>query len=307
MIEISNLSVTFSENIRAIDHVCLLVPDKKTTVVVGESGSGKSVMLAAILHILPSSAKVSGSVKLDGEELLIKTEKQMEQIRGCALSYIPQGGGTSMNPLLTVGYQVAEPLIEKKHLSKKEALRLAVSWMKKLNLENEEKLAVSYPHTLSGGMRQRTLIAMGAITGAPVLLADEPTKGLDGERIETVIELFRTLKDRTILCVSHDLNVVRAIADYVCVMYAAQQVEICTARKFFEEPLHPYSKMILAAMPENGLKAVLGFAPAHTKQGQTGCHFYSRCPYRMEHCCKEPPVVEMKNRRVRCWLYADSD
>jgi peptide/nickel transport system ATP-binding protein len=286
-------------------YFILPLTEGKNTVVIGESGSGKSVMLAAMLQILPPSARVRGSVRLNGVELLTMSPKQMQAIRGEALSYIPQGSGTSMNPLLTVGYQVAEPLIEKKKLQKKAALVTAIEWMKKLNLGNEEKLAAAYPHTLSGGMRQRVLIAMGAISGAPVLLADEPTKGLDGERVETVTDLFLALAGRTLLCVSHNLNFVKTIADFVCVMYSAQQVEYCGGGDFFKEPLHPYSRMALEAMPENGLKVSMGFAPAHQGLEGLGCRFYSRCPQRSKRCQAAPPLAEKDGRKVRCWLYAD--
>ena len=305
MIEITDLSVEFSGSVKAIDNLTLVVPEGKNTIVIGESGSGKSVMLAAMLQILPPSAKISGSVRLNGLELLTMSEKQMRSLRGDALSYIPQGSGSSMNPLLTVGYQVAEPLIEKKGVPKKPALISAVEWMKKLHIGNEEKIASAYPHTLSGGMRQRALISMGAISGSPILLADEPTKGLDGERIEMVTDLFLTLKDRTILCVSHNLNFAEAIADYVCVMYSSQKVEYCSSKEFFAGPLHPYSRMTLEAMPENGLKVNMGFAPTHADFDTIGCHFYSRCPHKSERCQSAPPMVEKDGRKVRCWLYAD--
>lgn len=305
MIELRRLSVEFAGNVKALEDVDLVVRDGKNTIVVGESGSGKSVMLSAILKILPPSTKVSGEVLLDGMDLLKLNEKEMTIIRGTRLSYIPQGGGSSMNPLLTVGYQIAEPLVEKKLVPRNQARSAAVEWMKRLRLGNEEQLAGAYPHTLSGGMRQRALIAMGAIAGAPLLLADEPTKGLDGERVETVTELFREFNGRTLLCVSHDLNFVRKIADYVCVMYAAQMVEYGPRDDFFNKPLHPYSRLTLEAMPENGLKVSMGFAPSHEAFSRLGCHFYDRCPYHTERCKNAPPMVDRGDRKVRCWLYAD--
>lgn len=304
MLEITNLTVSFGSS-KAIDSVNFTVKDRSNTVVIGESGSGKSVMLSAILQILPPAASVSGSVLLNGTELLALPPKQMRKLRGNDISYIPQGSGTSMNPLLTVGYQVAEPLMEKQKADRKTALAKAIDWMRSLNLGNEVALAAAYPHTLSGGMRQRALIAMGAISGAPVLLADEPTKGLDGERIETVTELFSQLSDRTILCVSHDLNFVKAIADEVCVMYASQMVESCRAEAFFEAPLHPYSRMILMAMPENGLQAAVGFAPPQADRLKNCCRFYDRCPDRSERCKEAPPMVTVGERKVRCWRYAN--
>lgn len=305
MIEIKNLSVKFRGGVTAIDSLDLTAPDKQNTVIIGESGSGKSVLLAAILRILPASASVGGELLLDGTDLLRLSEKEMNRLRGTRLAYIPQGGGSSMNPLLTVGYQIAEPLAEKKAVPMKTALSAAIDWMKRLNLGSEEKLAAAYPHMLSGGMRQRALIAMGAITGAPVLLADEPTKGLDGERVETVTELLRQLTDRTILCVSHDLRFARLVSDKICVMYAAQAVEQCGGEDFFAGPLHPYSRMILEAMPENGLKADMGFAPPHSEADRMGCRFYDRCPRRSAKCVQAPPMAERNGRKVRCWLYAD--
>ena len=305
MIEIKQLSVQFRGDITAIDSLDLAVPEKQNTVIIGESGSGKSVLLAAILKILPSSARVTGELLLNGTDLLRLSEKEMSRVRGTEMAYIPQGGGSSMNPLLTVGYQVAEPLMEKQGVPKRAAMTAAIEWMKRLNLGNEEKLASAYPHMLSGGMRQRALIAMGAITGAPVLLADEPTKGLDGERVETVTELLRQLKDRTILCVSHDLRFAQLVSDRICVMYAAQAVEQASSEDFFSEPLHPYSRMILEAMPENGLKADMGFAPPHSEADRMGCRFYDRCPKHCKKCIQAPPMAERAGRKVRCWLYVD--
>lgn len=220
-IEIKNVSVTFPNGARVLDEVSLVLPEGTRTVVIGESGSGKSVMLAALLGILPAGAGVSGSFYLDGEDLFLLPEKKMEKIRGRKLGYIPQGSGNSLNPLLKVGLQIAEPLMETCGIGKKEAVKAAILWMKKLHLGQEELLAEAYPHTLSGGMKQRVLIAMGSASGAKILLADEPTKGLDEERVELVIELIRKLKGRTLLCVSHDLHFAEAVADRVCVMYAS--------------------------------------------------------------------------------------
>lgn len=305
MMELKKLSVQFAGGGKALDNLDLIVPDGKNTAVIGESGSGKSVMLSAVLKILPYSAKVTGTILLDGTDLLTLNEREMAALRGTRLTYIPQGGGISMNPLLTVGYQIAEPLIETQHIQKKKAINAAIAWMKRLHLGNEEQVAQSYPHTLSGGMRQRALIAMGAIAGAPLLLADEPTKGLDGRRVAAVAELLRELQDRTILCVSHDLNFVQAIADYIVVMYAAQEVEYCSCTEFFNDPLHPYSRMTLESMPENGLKAYMGFAKKHGNSSASGCRFYSHCPCRMKQCTSAPPMVIRNGRKVRCWKYAD--
>ena len=305
MIELKNLSVAFSSGAAVLDSMDLTVATGRKTVVIGESGSGKSVMLCAILHILPPNAIVSGSVKLNGLELLSLNEKELRRLRGSQLAYIPQGSSNSLNPLLTVGLQVAEPLTTLEKLPKKVALARAVDWLRGLRFGDEEALAEAYPHTLSGGMKQRVMIAMGTIAGAGVLLADEPTKGLDSEKIDAVISLLKRLDDKTLLCVSHDLRFAREIADDISVMYSAQQVETCSRDEFFSNPLHPYSRLMLEAMPENGLRAGEGYAPP-TDEAPTGCRFYSRCPSAQKKCHSPPPLVRLGARKVRCHIYADS-
>jgi len=305
MIEIKNLSVSFASGVPVLDSMDLTVHDGRKTVVIGESGSGKSIMLCAILHILPPYATVSGSVCLNSQELLDMKEKELRKLWGAQLAYIPQGSSNSLNPLMPVGFQVAEPLMVQKKENRPKALQKAVQWMKKLKFGDEDKLAHAYPHTLSGGMKQRVMIAMGVIAGAELLLADEPTKGLDSERIEAVIELIKRLEDKTMLCVSHDLQFARAIADDISVMYAAQQVEHCTCEEFFSEPLHPYSKLMLAAMPENGLQVTTGFAPPNSNTAD-GCRFMTRCPFAHEQCYLPPPFLSVGSRKVRCHLYANS-
>ncbi|MDO5422327.1 MAG: ABC transporter ATP-binding protein [Eubacteriales bacterium] len=307
MIEIENLTIAFTKGKPVVDYLNLSVPDGKRTIVIGESGSGKSMMLSAILQVLPPDAAVSGSIRLDGLELLNLTEKEMKKIRGARLAYIPQGSANSLNPVLTVGFQVAEPIMEVRKKKREEAIRMAVDWMRRLQLGNEERLASAYPHMLSGGMRQRVLIAMGAAAGAEVLLADEPTKGLDKERIERVQDMLLRLEGKTLLCISHDLRFSREIADYISVMYAAEQVEYCTKEEFFRNPLHPYSQMLLAALPENGMKVTAGFAPPHGKDQVGGCRFAARCPGCTEQCRRTaPPMITVGKRKVRCHRYADS-
>ena len=305
MIAIRGLTVSFPGGPPVVDGLSLTVPSCQTTVVVGESGSGKSVMLSSILHILPPAAAVSGSIRLDGRELLDLPERELRRLRGPVLAYIPQGSGNGLDPLFTAGYQVAEPMMTFQKLPRRAALDRAVDWMRQLKLGSEERVARSYPHTLSGGMKQRVLIAMGVAAGAEVLLADEPTKGLDQSRIRSVIDLFEKLGDKTILCVSHDLRFTRAVADQVCVMYAAQQIEWCRKDDFFRQPLHPYSQMLMEALPENGMKAPGGFAPSQGNKCGAGCRFYDRCPHRRDVCRTPPPVADINGRKVRCHLYAD--
>ena len=186
MIEIKNLTIQFNRQPPVVEDMSLTVPEGGRTIILGESGSGKSVTLAAILGILPSDAAVRGSIKIGGTEVLGLRERELRKIRGKVIGYVPQGSGNGMNPLMTVGEQVSEPLVEHSGLKKDEALQKAKAWMERLGLTPADKLARAYPHTLSGGMRQRALMAMGAAGGARILLADEPTKGLDEKRIAEV-------------------------------------------------------------------------------------------------------------------------
>lgn len=305
MLEIRNLSVSFSSSgeTAAVQDVSFVAAKGHTTAMVGETGSGKSVLLLAILRLLPPTACVTGQALLDGVDLLALPERAMARIRGAKIGYVPQGGGGSMNPLLRVGLQVGEPLMEHRGYTRQMATEAAVSLLREFELGDEEKLIRAYPHQLSGGMRQRAMIAMGVAADAGVLLADEPTKGLDQERVDLVVEAFARLRDKTVLCVTHDLSFAEQVADDICVMYAAHLVEICPSEFFFSRPLHPYSKALLLSQPKYGLQCEIGFAPPRETGDKTGCPFYESCPERMERCRKKPPMVELGERRVRCWQY----
>nr|WP_312579921.1 ABC transporter ATP-binding protein [Sedimentibacter sp.] len=307
MLKIENVSVCFGtcENSPVVDSVSMDIVKNSKNVIIGETGSGKSVLLLAVLKMLPTSAIVKGRAVFEGENLMSMSSKELEKIRGARISYIPQGSGNGMNPLLTVGFQIGEPLMEHKGFKKKSAFAESIKLLKKFSVGNEENNAKAYPHTYSGGMRQRALIAMGVSAGADVIFADEPTKGLDNNRIDTVIECFRQLDDKTLLCVTHDLRFAKEIGENISVMYAAQQIEYCSKEEFFAKPLHPYSEAMINAMPENGLKSSVGFAPSHEAYETEGCRFSYRCPYFMERCKLSPPLINNSGRKVRCWKYAD--
>lgn len=207
MLEIKNVSVQFSDenDVQAVEDVSLTVDEGQKIALVGETGSGKSVLLLAILRLLPETAIVKGQVLYKGEDLLSLKKKQLNKIRGAEISYVPQGGGGSMNPLLKVGFQVGEPLMEHKGFTKKQAVQRSVELLKMFRLGNEEQLVHAYPHTFSGGMRQRAMVAMGISAGAKLILADEPSKGLDEKRVSLVVEAFEQLKEESLLCVTHDM------------------------------------------------------------------------------------------------------
>lgn len=309
MIEVKNLSVTFSASqaVQAVQDVSLTLHPGQKAAIIGETGSGKSVLLLAMLCLLPTSAVVHGTVTYDGKDLLGLKEKEMEAIRGAQVAYVPQGSGGSLNPLMTVGFQVGEPLIQHKELSKKQAMEKSIGLLKKFHIGDERRRAKAHPHTFSGGMKQRALVAMGISAGAQVVLADEPTKGLDERRIEQVKETFLALKEQALLCVTHDLGFAGNVAQDIHVMYASQQVEWAPTTELLNRPLHPYTQDMINAMPENGLVAVQGFAPPHS-ESMAGCRYKARCKDCTSRCENPPPMVEMTSQhKVRCWKYADVD
>lgn len=308
-LKIQDVSVKFisGHSIQAVDHVNIDVADRDKIAIVGETGSGKSILLLAIIGLLGKDAQVTGRAIFEGVDLMNLSRKQLDKIRGARISYIPQGSGNGMNPLYKVGFQVGEPLMEHCGMKKQKAILKAIELLKMFHIGREEKLALQYPHTYSGGMRQRALIAMGIGAGAEMLLADEPTKGLDEKKVELVAESFRMLKDKTILCVTHDLNFARSISNYICVMYAASQVEYGSTREIIENPLHPYTRDMLNAMPENGLHYKEGFAMAHEDYKKLGCKYAPRCSECFKKCSESPPMVDISGHKVRCWKYVKNN
>ncbi|WP_201764455.1 ABC transporter ATP-binding protein [Thermacetogenium phaeum] len=303
---IRNLSVEFpgpGGSIRAVDKVDLEIEKGERVALVGETGSGKSVLLLSLLRLLPAGARISGEVWYEGRNLLRLSEDELCRIRGRELAYIPQGTGNALNPVLTVGIQVAEPLIVHLGFKKRPALAKAVSLLGQLGIPEAQKRAFEYPHQYSGGMKQRALVAMGVVAEPEVLLADEPTKGVDWERREEILNLFQSLTGKTILTVTHDLCFAEKFAEKVAVMYAAQIVEVAPRAEFFRQPLHPYAQALLAALPPRGLRPLAGYAPEHASYGEPGCRFRMRCPRAFRRCQEEPPLLEENGRRVRCWLY----
>ena len=305
LLRVDDLSVRFEggSTVQAVEKVSFSVMPGDRLLIIGETGSGKSILLLAILRLLSAGALVSGEAFYRGESLFAMTKKRLDSVRGGAISYVPQGSGNGMNPLLKVGFQVGEPLMAHRGLKRREAEARAVTLMKQFHLGRENTLARQYPFTFSGGMRQRALIAMGISAGAELLLADEPTKGLDETRVRLVADTFNALQDQTLVCVTHDLNFARAVGSRVGVMYAANLVELAPVEEIFARPLHPYMRDMLDAMPERGLRFRPGFAPAGSDSRVTGCKYRMRCPDCTAQCEKLPPMADMDGHQVRCWKY----
>lgn len=305
MLHLESVSVEFptaAGTVRPVDGVSLTVKPGERHVIVGETGSGKSVLLMSILGL--SGGRVTGSIRWNGQELLGLTPRAWNRIRGREIAYIPQGNASGLNPLMRIGDQIAEPLRVHLGMGRKAAAERAVAALGRLDFAKPEIWASRYPHQLSGGMKQRALVAMGTVAGGQLLLADEPTKGLDPERRDDVRELFADLSGAggpALLCVTHDLRFARDIATHIHVLYAGQLLESGPAGAFFAGPLHPYAQMMLEALPEHGFRYPRGFAPSHEDYGQLGCRFAGRCPLARDVCRqKVSAMTAAGERRVRC-------
>jgi peptide/nickel transport system ATP-binding protein len=318
ILEVSELTTHFlipRGVVRALDRVSFALEPKETLGIVGESGCGKSVLGLSILNLInPPGRIVSGSVIFKGKELLKSSEVELERLRGKELSMIFQESLRSLNPVRTVGSQIAEVLWTHEGVKRSDAMEKAVQLLRKVEITAPERRANNYPHEFSGGMRQRAMIAMALACSPQVLIADEPTAGLDVTIQAQILDFMRRLRERVataILLITHDVGIVAQMCSKVAVMYAGRLVEVGPVRKVLRIPLHPYTRGLLRALPAAGggqhrLGAMPGIAPDPANL-PSGCHFHPRCPDSFEPCSvEEPPEVgENDGRSVRCWLYAD--
>jgi oligopeptide/dipeptide ABC transporter ATP-binding protein len=317
ILEVRDLAVSFNGqqgSVPAVDGVSFQIQPSETVCIVGESGSGKSVTSLAIMGLLskPSGMVDRGAIFLNGEDLLKKNKKEMRKIRGNEIAMIFQEPMTSLNPVFTVGDQIAESLRYHRGMKKKEALEKSVDFLRLVGIPSPEQRVLEYPHQLSGGMRQRVMIAMSLTCDPKLLIADEPTTALDVTIQAQVLELMKGLKEKlgmSILLITHDLGVVAEMADRVVVMYAGKVVEEASVWDIFESPYHPYTLGLLEAMPslegQNGrLQTIKGVIPNPLDKPE-GCLFHPRCQFATDKCRKsEPNVEEVANgRRVACWHY----
>ena len=299
----------------AVDGLDFEVAQGETFAIVGESGCGKSVTSLSILGLIPNPPGkiIAGEILYNGEDLLKKTEKQMRAIRGNEISMIFQEPMTSLNPVFTVGRQISESFKYHQHLGKKEARDRAIEMLRLVGIPSPDKVVDDYPHQLSGGMRQRVMIAMALACNPRVLIADEPTTALDVTIQAQIMRLLKQLKEKmgtSIILITHDLGVVAQIAQRVMVMYCGEAVECCAAREIYKNPLHPYTSGLLASVPKltdddmAELPAIPGMVPSPSELPK-GCLFAPRCGKCGPRCLQEKPeLVELEDgHKVRCFLY----
>ena len=317
IIEVKNLEIsfdTFAGKVQAIRNVSFDLYQGETLAIVGESGSGKSVTTRSIMGLLASNANIeNGEILFNGSDIVKKSEKEMQKIRGKDISMIFQDPMTSLDPTMPIGRQVAESLVKHTKISKKEALKQALELLNLVGIPNAEKRLKNYPHQFSGGQRQRIVIAIALICYPQVLIADEPTTALDATIQAQIIELLKDIQQKmnsSIIFITHDLGVVANVADRVAVMYGGKIVEIGTAREIFYNPQHPYTWGLLGSMPTlestgKRLYAIPGSPPDLLKP-PTGDAFYPRNEYAMKiDTEKEPPFFNVSpTHKAATWLLA---
>lgn len=294
--------------VRAVEGLSFTVGSGETVAIVGESGCGKSVTSLSILRLLqsPPARIVSGEIRLEGKNLLAMTEREMRTVRGNEVSMIFQEPMTSLNPVLTIGRQVGEVLVQHEGLSERAAEARAVELLKLVHIPEADRRVREYPHQLSGGMRQRVMIAMALACKPKLLVADEPTTALDVTIQAQILRLMQTLQKETgtaIIFITHDLGVVAEVAERVIVMYAGRKVEEAPVEDIFYRPRHPYTAGLLGSVPKLGssgngipsrLREIRGTVPS-LRDDIVGCPFAPRCTYSTEQCYAQAPQLEAKS------------
>ncbi|HLR79696.1 MAG TPA: ABC transporter ATP-binding protein [Bacillota bacterium] len=318
ILEINDLKTSFFTEdleVKAVDGVTFSIPKGKTVGLVGESGSGKSITSLSILQLVDSPGKiVGGEIKFKGENLLDKSEAEMRKIRGKEISMIFQEPMTSLNPTYTVGQQIGESFMIHDNLNKKQAYKRSLDMLKLVGIPSPEKRIDQYPHELSGGMRQRVMIAIALAGNPELLIADEPTTALDVTIQAQILELIKDLQERlnmSVLLITHDLGVVAETCDYVAVMYSGKIVEYADVRSIFKDPQHPYTVGLINSLPphdrdiEGDLPIIKGAIPSPSEM-PAGCRFEPRCPFASEICQTLPQLkTNESGNQVRCWIYTD--
>jgi peptide/nickel transport system ATP-binding protein/oligopeptide transport system ATP-binding protein len=316
LLEVRNLKTQFYTDdgiVKAVDDVSFSIGNEETFGLVGESGCGKSVTALSIIRLIswPPGKIVGGEILLEGENLLEKTEEEMQKIRGCKISMVFQEPMTSLDPVFTVGNEIMEVIQLHQGLDKEEAQEKAIDMLKIVGIPDPERRINEYPHQLSGGMRQRVMIAMALSCKPKLLIADEPTTALDVTIQAQILRLMDQLKkdfQASVLLITHDLGVIAQQCENVAVMYAGEIVEYGSVEAIFENPLHPYTVGLNRAIPRldvdtEKLEIIEGTVP-NLIEIPSGCRFHPRCQYVMDVCRREhPDLREHENHHLsRCWL-----
>lgn len=316
LLKISNLITTIPTSngkLNAVNNISLSIAAGETVALVGESGSGKSMTARSIMGLVPSPGYIeSGSINFAGQELTSLAEDKLRCLRGNKIAMVFQEPMTSLNPLLKTGEQIIEPLLLHCAMTRKAATEKAVALLAQVGIVNPLQRINDYPHQLSGGMRQRVMIAMALACNPQLLIADEPTTALDVTIQAQILEIIDSLREKTglaLLLITHDLGIVAERADKVHVMYAGKIVESAVASELFSTPLHPYTKGLLASLPENAVPGKPLFTikgqPTASYAGDPGCPFHNRCNEVMERCATMmPSAFQASNtHQVCCWRY----
>ncbi|MDG4889773.1 ABC transporter ATP-binding protein [Mesorhizobium sp. WSM4887] len=306
--------------LKAVDGLSFSVKAGETLAIVGESGSGKSITSLSIMRLLPKRIGqiTNGSIRLRGKDLVTIPEREMRAIRGNEIGMIFQEPMTSLNPVHTIGKQIAEVVMQHDHVSKAKANQRAIEMLELVGIPEPKRRAENYPHQMSGGMRQRAMIAMALACSPSLLIADEPTTALDVTIQAQILELMRNLQKEigmAIIFITHDLGVVAEMADRVLVMYAGQVVETAPVRTLFSNPLMPYTAGLMQSIPRIGssldkqrLKTIPGYVPLLTQQ-PSGCRFRTRCRFAADQCVAIEPEIEVAeaDHSLRCLRWREID
>jgi len=314
LLEVKNLHTYFYTDAgvaRAIEGASFDIQKGETVALVGESGCGKTVTALSIMQLVPASGKVvKGEITFQGQNLLALPEKKMRSIRGNRIGMIFQEPMSSFNPLYTIGYQISEGLLAHKKAPKQQIKKQVIQLLERVEMPSPDERYNDFPHNLSGGLRQRAMIAQGLVCHPALLIADEPTTALDVTIQAQILQLFSRLKESSqmsILLITHDLGIVAEVADRVCIMYAGRIVEEAKVLAIFSRPRHPYTQGLLNSIPahrqpRSRLSAIPGAVP-HPGNKPSGCPFHPRCYKAEEICRKELPLPEeiKGTHKVSCW------
>lgn len=306
LLRVKNLNICFVTDdglVKAGNNIELDMSPGTTVGLIGETGCGKSVLGHAILGVLPSNATISGRILYRGQNILAFSSKQMRQLRGKEIALIPQSPSTSLNPILKIGAQIIEAIRLHQTLAKREVWKKAVSLLRFFHFTHPEKTLYAFPHQLSGGMKQRILAAMGIAGNPALLIADEPTKGLDAIIQIHMMKMLKHLKETfgsALLIITHDLRIANNLCDEIAVMYAGEIVEHGTKDAVLNTPKHPYTKGLIASLPDNGLQPIPGYSPSLLDL-PSGCSFHPRCSRARDECKVTPPKTRIiGSSKVRC-------